>query len=121
MFDHLRQAWRERIEQGSSQGSLESGTLGGVTATKDTWHFDPQDNDEQRRILRSNKSAQTTRRRFPSGTRVVPREASDATNVGTVKRHVPGVNAQGGYLLVEWDNGATGRHGPIALKPYEGE
>lgn len=85
----------------------------------DPWHFDSQDSDYDKRILRSNKSAQTTRRRFPSGTRVVPREASDATNVGTVKRHVPGINAQGGYLVVEWDNGTTGRHGPISLKRHE--
>jgi hypothetical protein len=34
---------------------------------------------------------------------------------GTVYRHVPQSNAQGGVLVVDWDNGVRGRIGPIVL------
>lgn len=106
-------------------GVIESGRpawgyTGKLAVKKDTWHFDPQDSDYDKRILRSNKSSQTTRRKFPAGTRVLPQHPdADPTYVGTVKRHVPGHNAQGGYLLVEWPNGVTGRHGPISLRRAE--
>jgi hypothetical protein len=57
-----------------------------------------------------NRSAQLCRKRFPTGTRVTTGQM-----VGVVKRHVPGGNSQGGYLIVEWENGVTGRMSPIAV------
>jgi hypothetical protein len=85
------------------------------------WHFDPQDNAQDKRVLRSGGGAKArlVRERFPAGTRVTPRTPTGQQ--GTVTRHVPGINAQGGYLVVLWDNGVTGRHGPISLERVEGE
>jgi hypothetical protein len=47
---------------------------------------------------------------YPQGTRV-----STGAMQGTVYRHVPQSNAQGGVLVVDWDNGVRGRVGPIVL------
>lgn len=80
------------------------------------WHFDPQDTPEQRRTLRVSKSAQNAREIFPAGTPVAGRVGGQT---GVVKRHVPGVNAQGGYLLVEWESGTTGRTQPAAITPIK--
>lgn len=78
------------------------------------WHFDPQDTPQQRHTLRTHRTSQLVRRDFPAGTRVRARASSE---MGTVQRHVPGLNAQGGYLLVKWDrNGVVGRHGAIGLE-----
>ncbi len=89
------------------------------------WHFDPQDTPEHRRTLRSVRAAQVVRSRFPAGTRVRPRgkdgQAYLSGPVGVVRRHVPGHNAQGGYLVVEWSNGVTGRMGPIMLVSLDSE
>lgn len=72
------------------------------------------DTPQQRRALRSNKAARWVRKNFPEGTRVT----SGVMN-GTVTRHVPGLNAQGGHLVVEWDNGVTGRTGAINVRRIE--
>lgn len=78
------------------------------------WHFDPQDTAQQRHWLRTCRTAQLVRRDFPAGTRVRARQSGE---LGTVLRHVPGTNAQGGYLLVRWDRTSeVGRTGPIALE-----
>lgn len=70
------------------------------------------DTPQQARILRTNHTARYVRAKFPAGTRV----ASRAGVTGTVTRHVPGTNAQGGYIVVAWDNGRTGRHSACALQ-----
>lgn len=81
------------------------------------WHFDPRDTADQRRILRRSESAQRVRVRFAPGTRVRARHAS-TEELGTVERHIPGSNAQGGYLLIKWDRSdRLGRHGPITVEP----
>jgi hypothetical protein len=79
------------------------------------------DTTQQKAILRQCPNARYTRKRWPVGTRVTARMKDDKPGPveGTVKRHVPGTNAQGGYLVVEWDNGNTGRHGPISLRKVE--
>lgn len=74
------------------------------------------DTPQQKVALRTNPAAQRVRKAFPVGTRVVGRDAAEPRPVGTVKRHVPGTNAQGGYLVVEWPNGEAGRHGAISLE-----
>lgn len=85
------------------------------------WHFDPQDTLEQRCTLRSRRSAQLTRKHFPAGTRVQmdPKAYPRSTMLGTVTRHVPLSNAQGGYLVVQWDNGHKGPLGPINASRVE--
>lgn len=74
-----------------------------------------QDTPQQRAILRQNASARKTRRRFPAGTRIaaVAGTPPHVTGTGTVARHIPGANAQGGSLTVDWDNGTRGHLGPI--------
>lgn len=69
------------------------------------------DTPQQRAALRQSRTARKVRERFPEGTRVTA-----GAGEGTVKRHVPQGNAQGGHLVVLWDNGVTGRHSPIALR-----
>lgn len=68
------------------------------------------DTVQQKTILRQNKVARKVRSLYPAGTRVTTGKMD-----GTVKRHVPASNAQGGHLTVDWDNGTTGRIGPLAL------
>lgn len=82
-----------------------------------SWHFDPQDTPEHRRILRSSTSAQKARERFPAGTKVRGRVGG---HTGTVQRHVPGINSQGGLLVIRWDTGHVGRVGPITVDPHHG-
>lgn len=76
------------------------------------------DTRQQKAALRHNKVAQAVRRQFPEGTVVRPRRDvyKGLTSTGVVKRHVPGLDAQGGYLLVEWDNGVSGRMTPGNLE-----
>jgi hypothetical protein len=69
------------------------------------------DTPQQRRALRSNKAARFVRKNFPAGTRV-----TSGVMEGTVIRHVPGLNAQGGHLVITWDNGHTGNHGAISIR-----
>lgn len=61
---------------------------------------DPRDTPAQKRILRSSATARKVRQNFPAGTRI----RSSAGTTGTVLRHVPGLSADGGYLVIQWDN-----------------
>jgi hypothetical protein len=81
------------------------------------------DTPQQARILKTNKTARKVRERYGPGTRVgsVGGPDGEIKATGTVIRHVPGGNAQGGYLVVRWDNGQEGRIGPIAVKVLEDE
>jgi hypothetical protein len=76
------------------------------------------DTKQQAAVLRQSKTAQAVRRQFPEGTRVRPNQSVYAglTTTGVVKRHIPMTDAQGGVLVVEWDNGTTGRMSPINLE-----
>lgn len=68
-----------------------------------------RDTPQQKMALRTNRTARKVRLKFPEGTRVVAVGGPDGqpgTVHGTVVRHVPGTNAQGGHLVIEWDNGA---------------
>ncbi len=69
------------------------------------------DTPQQKSILRRSRTARKVRAMYPEGTRVTSGKAE-----GTVRRHVPGTNAQGGYLVVEWDSGYTGRISAISIK-----
>jgi hypothetical protein len=71
------------------------------------------DTPHQRAILRQSRAARGTRAAFPEGTRVV---SVPAGAPGVVLRHVPCLDAQGGYLLVRWDTGHEGRISPIAVR-----
>lgn len=69
------------------------------------------DTRQQRAALRQSSVARKVRRVYgQEGTRVT----SGAVE-GTVQRHVPQTNAQGGYLVVLWDNGHTGRHSACSV------
>jgi hypothetical protein len=75
------------------------------------WHFDPRDTPQQRTILRQRRNAQRVRRDFPAKTRI--RNTISGWE-GIVERHVPGVSADGGTLVVLWDNGIIGRVNVVA-------
>jgi hypothetical protein len=77
-----------------------------------------QDTKQQRAILRQNKAARWVRKTYPAGTRVTSAHY-DGLPVGVVKRHVPHSNAQGGVLVVEWENGHVGRVSPGSVKKVE--
>lgn len=82
------------------------------------WHFDPRDTDAHKRILRSNRTAQLIRAKFPAGTRV--RMVRKPEFTGTVFRHIPGTNAQGGDVKVTWDhNGHTGRAYALDIERFD--
>ena len=81
--------------------------------------YSDQDTPQQRAALKASKVAQIVRRQFPATQRVEGRAHSGTGRLGTVQRHVPQLNAQGGYLVVLWDNGATGRHSAISLARVE--
>jgi hypothetical protein len=77
---------------------------------------------QQAAALRHNPVARSVRLAFPVGARVEGLAGSGPTGaLGTVKRHVVQNNAQGGYLVVKWDNGEVGRHSAISLRVVEGE
>lgn len=77
------------------------------------------DTPSQKRTLRQSKTARKVRAMYPEGTRVTA--AGHETGLdGTVVRHVPGLNAQGGHLVVRWDNGSEGRHSAISLRKVDG-
>jgi hypothetical protein len=82
-----------------------------------------RDTRQQKAILRQCKTARAVRKQFPVGTRVVARDAAEPRPVGVVTRHVPGTDAQGGVLVVDWESERfgtlTGRHGPISLEKVE--
>jgi len=62
------------------------------------------DTPQQKYILRTSRAARWVRRNYPNGTEL---EGANGLR-GTVKRHVP-TSSAGGYLVVEWANGITGR------------
>ena len=74
----------------------------------------PEDTKQQKAILRQSRAARTVRRRFGAGTRITTGRMD-----GTVLRHIPGSNAQGGHLSVQWDSGQIGRVNPIGVRVIE--
>lgn len=68
------------------------------------------DTAQQKAILRNRATARKVRAKFGSGTQIVHR---DSGVKGVVIRHVPGTNAQGGYLRVKWNSGVEARVNPI--------
>lgn len=75
------------------------------------------DTKQQQAILRQSATARKVRARFPEGTRVLSGGNDRAPLArGVVVRHIPMTNAQGGTLVVLWDNGNTGRHSAVALR-----
>jgi hypothetical protein len=82
------------------------------------------DTKQQTAILRQSKTARLVRAKYPAGTRVTATPGAGANPrpdamSGTVLRHVPALNAQGGHLTVRWDNGHTGRISPGSVVPAE--
>ena len=73
------------------------------------------DTPQQKAVLRQSPTARRVRKMWPAGARVTA-AGHDTGVLGTIQRHVPMTNAQGGDLVVLWDNGTTGRHSPIALR-----
>ena len=73
-----------------------------------------QDTPQQKAIMRQNRMARKVRAQYPFGKRV-----SSGQMEGTVYRHVPGSNSQGGHVMVDWDNGVRSRMSPIALRQVE--
>lgn len=83
----------------------------------------PADTREQQAILRLYPSARRTREHFPIGCRVHVRSFNRrgevvalSTTGGTVRRHVPLTDAQGGLLVITWDSGVTASHSPMNLQ-----
>ena len=73
------------------------------------------DTPQQKRTLRSNKTAAWVRKTFPRGTRVEATRAFDEPGngrFGTVVSHVPGQSNDGGRLTVLWDEPSPFRSGP---------
>lgn len=84
-----------------------------------SWHhhlYRPEDTPYQRRILRLSHAARKVRKRFPPGT---PVRVHVSGWRGTVLRHVPGMNSQGGYLTIRWVDGNTSRMSPMTVEPTE--
>lgn len=77
-----------------------------------------EDTPQQKAVLRQSVTARKVRARFPAGTRVASVGGTPPKRLmeGTVLRHVPGLNGQGGYLKVQWDSGVTGRTSPISVE-----
>ena len=88
--------------------------MGAVTMTH-------TDTAQQQRILRSSKTARVVRKRFAPGTSVRGTDAGQDAPVGTVQYTVPGLNAQGGTIVVQWPNGRVGRHSACSLTVVEQE
>jgi hypothetical protein len=78
--------------------------------------YRPEDTQAQRRALRHNHTARHVRKLFPPDT---PIRVKVSGWRGTVKRHVPQLNSQGGYLVVQWVDGNTSRMSPINVEPSE--
>lgn len=73
---------------------------------------------QQQAIYRQCKTARRMRAKFPPGTRVeaLAGEPVHVTGRGIIQKHIPGTNAQGGYFVVLWDTGFTGRATPINIR-----
>lgn len=89
------------------------------------WQYDERDTPQQRAALRDSRAAQRARQLYPPGTRVVVvpgvgAEPKPDAMRGTVDRHVPGGDAQGGYLVVTWDSGVSGRITPVNVIREDG-
>lgn len=68
-------------------------------------------------VLRANPVARKVRAAWPRGQRVEGVARGGPTGrFGTVRRHIPGMNAQGGHLVILWDNGHEGRHSASTLR-----
>lgn len=76
------------------------------------------DTPQQKAILRQCRAARIVRRRFPAGVRVWSVGGTPPKRLvqGTVLRHLPMTNAQGGMLVVAWDTGRTGNIGPAVVE-----
>lgn len=75
------------------------------------------DTRQQRAVLRQNKTARKVRKLYPQGQRIEVINPEPTGHFGTVYRHIPQTNAQGGVLVVDFDNGIRGRIGPINTRP----
>jgi hypothetical protein len=121
--------WRESEHPRDRRGRFAEKPGGGVLAAAerlaDALRGSPQagggDTPQQRAILRQNATARKVRAKFPPGTRVASIGGTPPRRIqeGTVVRHVPGSNAQGGTLVVEWDNGRTSRLSPISVEKID--
>lgn len=81
-----------------------------------------EDTPQQKAILRQSATARKVRRMYPAGTRVEGTSGAGGEGrggYGTVRRHVPMTNAQGGTLTVEWDSGHVGRVSPGSVRKVE--
>jgi len=83
------------------------------------------DTPQQKSVLRTNRTARKVRKHYGAGTRVVVTRGAGmdpepGAMHGTVKRHVPGTNAQGGHLVVTWDSGVTGNVSAGNLRREDG-
>jgi hypothetical protein len=89
------------------------------TAKAPPWEDTPQ----QKAILRSSRTARAMRKRFSYGQRVqvYAGAGSDETAgvQGTVYRHVPGLDAQGGVVVVDLDTGVRARKTASSLRPVK--
>lgn len=92
------------------------------------------DTPQQARTLRTNKAARKVRKMYPHGQRIAVTGGTHQTSVagrpgtdrvggyGTVYRHVPMGNAQGGTVVVDLDNGVRAHLSPFTIRPVrEGE
>ena len=65
------------------------------------------DQPQDKRALKSNKTAAWVRKTFPRGTRVEATCSFDEAGngrIGTVVKHIPGFSNDGGHLAVLWDD-----------------
>jgi hypothetical protein len=75
------------------------------------------DTEQQKAILRQNKASRTMRARFRDGARVEGFTGKTGTgSFGTICYTIPHNNAQGGVVVVDWDNGRRGRHSPCSVR-----
>lgn len=78
-----------------------------MTTTTPNLPADHSDLPQDKRALKSNKTAAWVRKTFPRGTRVEATRSFDEPGngrIGTVIKHVPGMSADGGVLAVLWDD-----------------
>lgn len=71
------------------------------------------DTRQQQAVLRQCATARRVRQRYGAGTQVI---ATVSGMRGVVERHIPMTNAQGGVLVVRWENGHQGRISPINVE-----
>ena len=72
-----------------------------------------KDTPQQKAILRQTPTAKAVRAKYPPGTRVFTHKGDKVPIAhGTVQRHVPATNAQGGHLTIKMDDGKIARLSP---------